>query len=73
MANFHFLEGYYLGYDKNPTAILVNIEHVITMHRDSEGKNITLIELTNKRTLVIERPIEEVVVNLREYYKNTTI
>ncbi len=73
MANFHFIEGYYSGYDKKPIAILVNIDQIVTILRDSEDKKITRILLTNKSTLVVERPIEEVVVELREYYKKTTI
>jgi hypothetical protein len=73
MANFHFIAGYYSGYDKRPISILVNIDQIVTILSDSEDSKITRIELTNKRTLVVERPIEEVVVELREYYKKTTI
>lgn len=73
MANFHFITGYYSGYDKKPIAVLVNIDQIVTILRDSEDKKITRILLTNKSTLVVERPIEEVVVELREYYKETTI
>lgn len=73
MANFHFIEGYYSGYDKKPIAILVNIDQIITIVSDSEDKKITRILLTNKETLVVAKPIEKVVVELREYYKKTTI
>ncbi len=73
MANFHFITGYYSGYDKRPISILVNIDQIVTILSDGEDSKITRIELTNKRTLVVERPIEEVVVELREYYKKTTI
>ncbi len=74
MANFHFIEGYYSGYDKKPITILVNIDQIVTIVGDSEDNiKITRIELTNKRTLVIERPIAEVAVRLGEYVKKTTI
>lgn len=64
MAKFVHLSGYYLGYHKEKKSRFYNVDHIEYVEPSRENQKHTWIVLDPDRILVIERPIDEVMLQL---------
>ncbi len=64
MAKFIHLSGYYLGYLKQNKSRFINVDHIEYVEPSSENSKHTLLVFNPYRILVIEKTIDEVMLQL---------
>jgi uncharacterized protein YlzI (FlbEa/FlbD family) len=64
MAKFVNLSGYYFGYHKKNQSRFINIDHIEYVEPSSENPNQTFLIFDPQKILVIEKPVDEVMLQL---------
>jgi len=71
MAKFIHLSGYYLGFHKEKKSRFYNVDHIEYVGPSSENLKHTWIFFDPERILVIESPLDEVMLQIMAINKKT--